>query len=145
MRPRFLIVIGVSVIVIAVLAAYFVALRSQSGSGSIRLVGSVQSVSYEFEGSTACWSNGTAPGFGWTQGGGLIQLSYSLRYTAPVGGPSSCSVNSDQAGTPGFEVLHSDAPFTVYSGSSGFLNASVETPTGSWTGNLTILVNVSAG
>lgn len=145
MRPRFLFVIGVSVIVMVVLAAYFVDLRSQRVSGSIRLVGTVQSVLYEFDGSTACWSNGTAPGFGWTQGGGLIELSYLLKYATPVGGPSSCSVDSAQAGTPGFELLHSDAPFTVDSGSSGYLNTSVETPTGSWAGNLTILVNVSAG
>ncbi|MCI4345875.1 MAG: hypothetical protein L3K07_03885 [Thermoplasmata archaeon] len=97
-------------------------------------------VNYQFVGGS-CSGWGDTTGSGGTGGAGShMTVSLSLTNTAIFG---SCTAEDISTTTPGFGIGGSNTPLTVNAGTTQTLTATVDLPSGSFSGVLTIVVTVS--
>ncbi len=120
---------GIVVLTLIVVAGVIGSIPTGSPSGTPVSNTDVQisSLQWTFSGSAACWNSTAAPGLS-VPGGSLFNVSLALSYNAPASGPTSCIVTNLASGTGGFQVVSTDTPLTVPSGTSQILNVELRAP-----------------
>jgi hypothetical protein len=133
--------VGVAALVLILVAGILGAPPSaDSGPGATHPSPStvhISAVDWAFSGPAGCWkslaSNGTH-----VTGGRTFTVSIALNYTAPSGGPSNCTVQSESVGTKGFTFVSADTPLLVASGTTRNLTVKLLAPNSNETTGLAL-------
>ncbi len=136
-----IIAVVVVVLLVVVLAGLWAAgdLRSLGLGGGLTKV-DITAVNWDLTGSTCSGDAAQSTSAGQTvTAGSTITVSQTLVNTALLG---SCTFQYPSV-TSGFSISSSNAPLTVNAGGTQTLQLQVVTPTGSWTGVLTVTLSVT--